>query len=207
MDKLLQELLAGPRREKRRGHELRVLTAMELLEAQREGELLPGGEETGALRHNAAILSRAVVRGNVPVFCAPEQVLRQWSAEKIAREMGAYRALAARVAPDCGDGHRVEQLLEQLRKEPEERIRWRVLKTFGVLPSEQRAREMTWGDYLYCAMELMLDREEELERLCPACRARATEKRCVACGRETGGETGENPTFDRARFEEMKTGG
>ena len=45
-------------------------------------------------------------------------------------------------------------------------------------------------DYLWCALHLALDREEELARLCPACRREAAEERCPACGapdRDGGG--------------------
>ena len=37
-------------------------------------------------------------------------------------------------------------------------------------------------DFLWCAVNLLLDREEELDRLCPACRAQAEEARCLCCG-------------------------
>ena len=37
-------------------------------------------------------------------------------------------------------------------------------------------------DYVWCLSHLALDQEEELERLCPACRARAEEARCPVCG-------------------------
>lgn len=83
-----------------------------------------------------------------------------------------------------------------------------MLRTFGALPTEARAREMKGRDYLWCLVHLLLDREEELEQLCPACRARAMEERCPACGRETGGpgERADNPAFDRARFEQLRGG-
>ena len=48
---------------------------------------------------------------------------------------------------------------------PYERLKWRVLRYAGALPSEKRAQEMTDADYLYCLVHEMLDREEELERL------------------------------------------
>ena len=48
-----------------------------------------------------------------------------------------------------------------------------MLKQFGALPTEERARNMKGRDYLWCLTNLLLDREEELERLCPSCRARA----------------------------------
>ena len=68
-------------------------------------------------------------------------------------------------------------------------------------------QEMTDGDYLYCLMHEMLDREEALERLCPACRARAEETRCTGCGAllsDTAG--GDNAGFDMERFLRMKEG-
>ena len=46
-----------------------------------------------------------------------------------------------------------------------------MLKTFGALPTEARVREMKRRDYLWCALNLLLDHEEELGRLCPSCRA------------------------------------
>ena len=39
---------------------------------------------------------------------------------------------------------------------------------------------MKGRDYLWCLTNLLLDREEALERLCPRCRTRALEERCAA---------------------------
>ena len=58
---------------------------------------------------------------------------------------------------------------------PYERLKWRVLRYAGALPSEKRAQEMTDADYLYCLVHEMLDREEAMERLCPECRTRAVQ--------------------------------
>ena len=82
-----------------------------------------------------------------------------------------------------------------------------MLRYAHALPSERRVQEMTDGDYLYCLMQEMLDREELLESLCPACRARAEEPHCTLCGAPLAGSaTGVNSTFDMARFERMKEG-
>ncbi len=59
-------------------------------------------------------------------------------------------------------------------------------------------------DYLWCALNLALDREEELERFCPQCRQRVEES-CPACG-EPKDSWGVNDGFDWARFEQMKRG-
>ena len=66
---------------------------------------------------------------------------------------------------------------------------------------------MTDGDYLYCLMHEMLDREEALERLCPACRTRAEEARCSAGGTPLADMAGGgNASFDMERFLRMKGG-
>ena len=44
---------------------------------------------------------------------------------------------------------------------PYERLKWRVLRYAGALPSEKRAQEMTDADYLYCLVHEMLDREDD----------------------------------------------
>ena len=46
---------------------------------------------------------------------------------------------------------------------------------------------MTDRDYLWCALNLALDREEGLVQLCPACRERAEEEPCrVSCAPTEG---------------------
>lgn len=65
---------------------------------------------------------------------------------------------------------------------------------------------MTDRDYLWCALNLALDREEELARLCPACRERTEEELCPVCGAPRG-ERAVNEGFDWERYEELKGGG
>jgi len=82
-----------------------------------------------------------------------------------------------------------------------------VLREFKALPSEQRVKAMTREDYLWCLAQMMLDDEEELDQLCPACRAEAIEGRCPACGAPVGESEGMvNPSFDMARFETLRGG-
>lgn len=86
-------------------------------------------------------------------------------------------------------------------------MKWRVLREFRVLPSERRAREMTDGDYLYCLVQLMLDEEEELARLCPVCREEALEGRCPVCGAPPeSSEVVVNAAFDWETYERRKKG-
>lgn len=84
-----------------------------------------------------------------------------------------------------------------------------MLKEFHALPTEQRVRDMKDRDYLWCLVHALLDREEELERLCPECRTKAAEEHCTLCGRPAGqwGEGAVNPAFDITRFEKLKGGG
>lgn len=64
---------------------------------------------------------------------------------------------------------------------------------------------MTDRDYLWCALHLVLDDEEELERLCPSCRAEAERERCPVCGAPAE-DCGVNRGFDPARYEALKGG-
>lgn len=82
-----------------------------------------------------------------------------------------------------------------------------MLKQFGALPTEERVRNMKGRDYLWCLTNLLLDREEELERLCPSCRARAEQEHCPVCGRTTGQTEGaDNPDFDWERYRRLREG-
>ena len=80
------------------------------------------------------------------------------------------------------------------------------LSPAGGAPPAVRARAMRDRDYLWCLANGLLDREEELERLCPSCRARALEGCCPACGQSLPEEETGNPTFDLERFEALKEG-
>ena len=82
-----------------------------------------------------------------------------------------------------------------------------MLRAFQALPTEARAREMTRRDYLWCALNLLLDEEERLDRLCPSCRAEAESGRCPVCGATAGvREGGEAASFDWERFEALRRG-
>jgi uncharacterized membrane protein len=66
------------------------------------------------------------------------------------------------------------------------------------------SKEMTDGDLLYCILQMALDGEEELARLCPQCRSDLLQEGCPVCGAV---QYGMNPNFDPARFEELKSHG
>lgn len=74
--------------------------------------------------------------------------------------------------------------MQALSQEDYERLKWRVLRAFGVLPGEARARRMTDRDYLYCAAQMMLDEQEKLDAMCPSCRERAQRRLCRYAARK-----------------------
>ncbi|MBM6938694.1 molybdopterin oxidoreductase [Pseudoflavonifractor phocaeensis] len=62
-------------------------------------------------------------------------------------------------------------------------------------------------DYLWCALHMMLDDQELLDRMCPACRTQALEDRCPVCGlRLADAEGSRNAAFDEARFAALSRG-
>ena len=65
---------------------------------------------------------------------------------------------------------------------------------------------MTDRDYLWCALNLALDREEALAQLCSDCRERALAEPCPACGAPKTSWC-VNESFDWDRFERLKGGG
>lgn len=67
---------------------------------------------------------------------------------------------------------------------------------------------MKGRDYLWCLTNILLDREEDLGRLCLGCRSRALEERCPVCGQATRqrAEERDNAAFDLDRFLELKGG-
>lgn len=81
-----------------------------------------------------------------------------------------------------------------------------MLRQFKALPTEERVRSMYGRDYLWCLANGILDREEALEGLCPACRSRALEERCALCGQPAPQWGAENAAFDPGRFMQLKEG-
>lgn len=74
----------------------------------------------------------------------------------------------------------IERQKAALAADPRARLRWRVLRAFGVLPHERRARRLTDRQIVECALHMILD----------------------LGGPVWAGE--ENPAFDERRFEELR---
>lgn len=83
----------------------------------------------------------------------------------------------------------------------EQRLYWRVLKMFHALPTEERVKNMMDRDFLWCGLQMVLDEEEEMARLCGVCQNKAQEKRCLGCGISLDGVSfGVNENFDLDLF-------
>lgn len=189
------------------GRFLRLLSAREILEARREGQLLARDGAEQALCGNAALLARALVDEQGPLYESGGAVLNALTAREIGAMAKRWAAFDRAENPVPATQSEGEAWLEELKQDSDERLRWKVLRTFGALPTEERAREMKERDYLWCALHMLLDREEELARLCPTCRAQALEGRCPVCGAPAhSGEEGQNASFDRERYEALCRG-
>ncbi len=184
--------------------DLHAISAQELLQAHAQAkEMAEHQPEAEGLYLNACILAKAARKDGRRVFADGAHVMRMLSAEQIAQWAERYLELCASELPPSEDDER-EEFLRELSAQPYERLKWRVLRAFGVLPSEARAKQMTDGDYLYCVMQMVLDGREELERLCPACREERLLRRCSCCGEILAEE---NAAFDEERYEELKRDG
>ena len=78
-----------------------------------------------------------------------------------------------------------EELIRRLEGTPLERLRWRVLHDFRILPGSRAARGLNDEDVLICGAHMVLD----------ARRRRAGEK--------SGVEFSQNEGFDSERFSEL----
>lgn len=165
MMKMLQRYLEW-RKQKQLGNlELRVLTSYELLCARAEA----GHGEQAGLLFNCSVLAKAVQHRRKPVFASAKQVMQHLSVEQVEVLIGQYRDL-------CREQDLLGASLYEISKalRPIDRLRYRVLREFGVLPTSRQARDMTDGDVLFCAAAM-----------------------------EDGSE-GVNPNFDTKRFEELR---
>ena len=191
------------------GVRLRLLTARELLEARREAEELAEDGKELALCSNACLVARAVLgHTGRRRYRDGREVLERLTPgeiEALAKRWARFRKVEA---PGLDIGReRLDKLKASLERMPKQRLRWRVLRCFGALPTEARARRMTDGDYLWCAVNLLLDEEEEAALLCPQCREEAKRDRCPVCGREKGQMVREeNSSFDWKRFRALRDG-
>lgn len=101
----------------------------------------------------------------------------------------------------CRTGQDFAALCKAVAADRAGRLRWQLARTLGMPPLAQLPGR---DACLYALAQLWADREEALESLCPACRARAEEDLCAHCGKPLPIN---NPAFDAARYEELKRNG
>lgn len=191
------------------GRALRLLTEAEEMAARREAMELAVNEMELPLCSNACLVARALVCEDERVYADGRAVMDGLSGEEIEALARRWAEFRREHGVGLGLGaERLERLKASLAAQPRQRLKWRVLKAFGALPTEKRVREMTEEDYLWCAVQLLLDEEEAEAALCPSCRAKLGEAWCPVCGQETGPVIREENTgFDWARYARLKEGG
>ena len=191
------------------GRALRLLTETEEMQVRREAMELAVNEMELPLCSTACLVAQALVCEGERVYADGRAVLDGLEEEEIEALAGRWAEFRRENGVGLGLGEaRLERLKAGLAARPRQRLKWRVLKAFGALPTEQRVREMTEEDYLWCAVHLLLDEEEAEAALCPSCRAKLDETRCPVCGQETASMVREeNAGFDWARYARLKEGG
>lgn len=109
------DFLAAPRRMKLdSGDTLRLLTAMEVLQARREAaELAQDGERERALCSNACLLARALERDGKPVYPSGRAALERLRVEEIARLAQLWAEFNRSFNPSAQEG---QEELEPLKK-------------------------------------------------------------------------------------------
>lgn len=133
------------------GLELRVLSSYELLSARAAA----GDAEDAGLRFNCAVLAKALEYRGRAVFSSAEQVMQHLSVEQV-------QALAEQYCDLCHEQDLLGASLYEISRvmRPIDRLRWRVLREFGVLPSSAQAQRMTDGDVLFCAAAMGTEHQD-----------------------------------------------
>ncbi len=105
-------LLAGPDQlELEDGRRLRLLSAMEVLEARREADWLAQGARERALCSNACLLARALMKDGQRLFRDGGHVLEELTVEEIGTLAGQWARFNRQVNPGPETGEdRVEEL-------------------------------------------------------------------------------------------------
>lgn len=95
------------------GTQLRLLSALEVLEAKREGEELAQSEGERALCTNACLLARALEEEGKPLFPSGRAVLEHLSAREVAQLARLWDELDRAENPSPEDGEEEAQALKK----------------------------------------------------------------------------------------------
>ena len=93
------------------GRTLRLLSAMEVLQARRQARTMADEEKELALCSNACLIARALERDGMPVFRDGSHAMEELTAEQIASLAARWAQFNARVNPGPdAPGDRIEHL-------------------------------------------------------------------------------------------------
>lgn len=95
------------------GTQLRLLSALEVLEAKREGEELAQSEGERALCTNACLLARALEEEGKPLFPSGRAVLEHLSAREVAQLARLWDELDRAENPSPEDGEEEARALKK----------------------------------------------------------------------------------------------
>ncbi|MFQ9471875.1 MAG: hypothetical protein ACLR0P_00925 [Oscillospiraceae bacterium] len=190
------------------GMRLRLLSALEVLQARREAGGLARAPKEHALCSNACLLARALeTEEGSPIFSGGEAVLAGLRVEEIAALAKTWSQFNREENPALTMGQEEAEALKKTSLRRGGPAALAGAESFWRAALRAGAQAMRDRDYVWCLSHLALDQEEELERLCPVCRARAAESRCPVCGAPSGqGEGAVNPAFDQERYERLRKG-
>ena len=113
MDRWMEILSGAERMQVEGGETLRLLSALEVLQARREAAELAGDALERAVCSNACLLARALERRNRPVFASGAQVLQGLRVEEIGRLADQWSAFNRAENPSPEDG---EERWQPLKK-------------------------------------------------------------------------------------------
>ena len=108
---MLDSILFGPdRMELEDGRQLRLLSAMEVLQARREAAELAREQRELAVCSNACLLARALERDGRPVYRDGAQVLEELTVEQIGTLSDLWGQFNREVNPSVTDGEGAQEL-------------------------------------------------------------------------------------------------
>lgn len=137
------------------GAELRLLPSADGMRAVcRLEDMESRGAPGAAFEFLAQIVSLALYKDGKRMFSCAYELKDKLDPDTIVKLAGRY----LKMMDDVSDGEKLQRLKNGLKNCPGERMKWRVLREMGALPTA--ARDMTDRDYIYCGLNLMIDREE-----------------------------------------------
>lgn len=149
-----------------RNFEVRLISAYETALCLKQAAILADKlraeqmEDSAVLAKSACLCASCLYDGLGRVFERGEEALLRLTTDEMAAVTESYARLRREDFDLCALGDAdVMRLRSALERSALERIRWKVLRALNRLPSEEAVRRMTDGQYLYCYVNLLLDRE------------------------------------------------